>query len=134
MNTNARKWVTALRSGQYAQGKMVLHEVTPEGDKFCCLGLACKLYADEHDDILVQIEDEQGAAGRERTVTVYGGKVRLLPDSVCEWLGLRDTNGTFGGTDVKWDALTSMNDRGDSFDDIADVIEREPKGLFQESV
>lgn len=37
--TLKRKWVKALRSGQYRQGKKVLCRSTPRGDYFCCLGV-----------------------------------------------------------------------------------------------
>lgn len=37
------KWVEALRSGKYKQGKKSLR--SREGDKYCCLGVLCDLYA-----------------------------------------------------------------------------------------
>ena len=40
LNDNAKKWVAALRSGKYEQAKGWLRE----GDKFCCLGVACDLF------------------------------------------------------------------------------------------
>ena len=39
MNANAKKWVRALRSGKYKQGREWLRA----GDTFCCLGVACEL-------------------------------------------------------------------------------------------
>ena len=44
MNDNAKKWVKALRSGDYKQG----HGRLRTDDTFCCLGVACDLYAQEH--------------------------------------------------------------------------------------
>lgn len=35
------KWVAALRSGEYTQGKANLY--TPETDSYCCLGVAGRL-------------------------------------------------------------------------------------------
>lgn len=35
------KWIAALRSGEYGQGKGTLNSAPNE---FCCLGVACKLY------------------------------------------------------------------------------------------
>jgi len=35
------KWVEALRSGKYKQGKRCLRN---ENDEFCCLGVLCDLY------------------------------------------------------------------------------------------
>ena len=43
MNENAKKWVKALRSGEFEQGTGYLRK----GDKFCCLGVACAVYQDE---------------------------------------------------------------------------------------
>ena len=40
MNSKARAWIAALRSGKYAQGELVLRHK----DKFCCLGVACDVY------------------------------------------------------------------------------------------
>lgn len=34
-----KRWIKALRSGEYQQGKDLLYE--PQTNKFCCLGVAC---------------------------------------------------------------------------------------------
>src|SRR5665213_3663082 len=34
-----KKWVTALRSGEYEQGASVVRQ----GDLYCCLGVACEV-------------------------------------------------------------------------------------------
>jgi hypothetical protein len=40
LNPNAKKWVTALRSGRFKQGRSVLNQ----GDRaLCCLGVACEV-------------------------------------------------------------------------------------------
>lgn len=42
MNANAKEqWINALRSGEYKQGKKMLHNV--EENTFCCLGVLCKI-------------------------------------------------------------------------------------------
>ncbi len=42
MNPNVKeKWVKALRSGHYQQGKGMLRT---HDDAFCCLGVLCDLY------------------------------------------------------------------------------------------
>lgn len=43
-----KKWLKALRSGEYDQGKGCLLTRTSKGDKFCCLGVLCNLYAQAH--------------------------------------------------------------------------------------
>jgi hypothetical protein len=41
------KWINALRSGKYEQGKSQLRSLS---NKFCCLGVLCDLYKDELKD------------------------------------------------------------------------------------
>lgn len=48
LNENAKKWVQALRSGEYKQGKDALRD----NDKFCCLGVACEVYKKENPDFI----------------------------------------------------------------------------------
>ena len=36
-----KKWVKALRSGKYKQGRCRLYN--PETDSYCCLGVACRV-------------------------------------------------------------------------------------------
>lgn len=38
-----RRWVEALRSGSYKQGKSVLTVESCHGQRFCCLGVLCDL-------------------------------------------------------------------------------------------
>ena len=103
MTENQKKWISALRSGKYKQGKDYLRV----GDKFCCLGVAC--------DIL-------GIDGKEKENGVwwYEGHHGTAPKSVAKLMGLRDEYGTpsEGALD-----LTQLNDRGKTFEEIADELE-----------
>ena len=123
MNESARKWVAALRSGRYAQGRSVLRRVGT--DEFCCLGVACDLAVDA--GVIPPPEQSDGAYG-------YGvGHERdhiVLPPSVARWLGLRTHGGDYGGTDLAAECLAADNDNGMSFRRVADLIESEPEGLF----
>jgi len=38
-----KKWVAALRSGKYKQGKHRLKQTDIKGDSYCCLGVACEI-------------------------------------------------------------------------------------------
>lgn len=38
-----RKWVEALRSGEYKQGRASLKEETEKGYTYCCLGVAAEI-------------------------------------------------------------------------------------------
>ncbi|KGM36152.1 hypothetical protein [Inquilinus limosus] len=107
------KWVEALRSGEYQQGKHQLRD----GDGFCCLGVACDLFAKlegigEWDNGHFKIQHERE----------FG--VLLTP--VRTWLGLQSNTGDINPTKC----LTSLNDRGYSFAELADVIEEKPGDLI----
>ena len=42
---NWNKWIAALRSGEYSQGRLQLHSVDCSYETFCCVGVACKILA-----------------------------------------------------------------------------------------
>ena len=103
------KWVEALRSGKYEQGRDVLRTTD---NKFCCLG------------VLADIRNPEGWRSDPQTIGTRGGRLingfgwrDFLPDDL---LSLPDL-----GIDLE-DQLTlvDMNDHGRSFDEIADYIER----------
>lgn len=103
MNKNAKKWVKALRSGKYKQGKDRLRT----GDKFCCLGVACDLYKKE-------------------TNKDYKGSRKFLPRKIQKWLKLKSPHGSFG-----FNTLTTINDcEGKTFKQIANIIEKHIDELF----
>ena len=117
MNDLAKAWLDELRSGKYEQGTMELRS----GNAYCCLGVACELYRLSYGKGKWK-ENDSGSflfsIGGERT----GG---LLPVRVKDALGLTDINGHFDGGN-----LARINDRGATFEEIADIIESEPPGLF----
>jgi hypothetical protein len=120
MNNNTKKWVEALRSGKYKQGKAYLRK----GDKYCCLGVACELAIESGVKVLVDKIDNN--------THYYNNKTKKLPREVTDWLGLKTDIGEFDRTEqyVYNNSLTNLNDNGKTFNDIADIIESEPEGLF----
>jgi hypothetical protein len=107
IKTNIRKWIKALKSGDYEQGKKQLYKAS--SDKYCCLGVACKLYAKEK------------KVNFKELIKIH----QVLPGKVQDWLGLEYCNPSmlkhFEGL-----SLTVMNDSGKyNFRDIADCIEKE---------
>jgi hypothetical protein len=119
MNDNAKKWVAALRSGEYKKGRHFLRT----GDTYCCLGVACDLYDKTGwelgmDDVYVYKVKEDG--GLEITETE-------LPLLVSQWLGLASYSGYYSES-----SLVVDNDlfQGKTFEEIAAIIESEPEGLF----
>lgn len=118
LNENAQKWVAALRSGEYKQGRCALRLLD---DSYCCLGVAC--------DISGLGEWEHDYDHRIYRVGEHEAQDSLLPETVRRWLGLRTASGRFSPVD----ALYVRNDKGHSFAEIADLIEAEPPGLFEET-
>lgn len=98
-----KKLVEALRSGNFKQGKMRLKL----RDRYCCMGVACIV------------------AGRKFVRGRCEGRSTVLPESVMFDYGFQSDQGRY-----KVDTLTSQNDTGATFIEIADIIKYEPKGLF----
>ena len=87
MNENAQKWVEILRSDDYNQG--VNRMKSDNG--FCCLGVACDLYAQSHGkewDTLRNSTDDGW-------IYSFLGHQNRLPYQVQNWLGLKDDVGKF---------------------------------------
>jgi hypothetical protein len=104
----AKRWVRALRSGEYRQARRVLwRKGRGESDSFCCLGVLTDLY--------VRSGGSESGWGDE-----------VLTQRVQEWAGLKFPNGNIPFADI---CLSRMNDEGHSFAGIADVIEREWESL-----
>jgi len=118
-----QKWVAALRSGDYEQGKMALQ--TSDG-KFCCLGVLCDLHrkTNKKKGITWDPTEETEADVR------YLGEDAFLPESVSEWAGLVNGDGeSIKDPEVKTGnnlrkSLSELNDGGTSFKKIAEYIEK----------
>jgi hypothetical protein len=130
LNPNAKLWVDALRSGKYTQGKNVLTEIKDGADYDCCLGVACKVYADSGLSLIIDVRP----VGEMRRVRTYQNSYKILPEEVMQWLGLTTGDGRYGATDavLSHRYLTDDNDGGKSFEQIAAIIESKPSGLFLE--
>lgn len=100
------KWVDALRSGEYKQGKGQLQ--TKSGN-FCCLGVLCDLAVQEGVLDAPELIDGETFSGYR-----YEGEAALLPKSVQAWAG-----------NVRVGTLIDMNDSGKTFKTIARYIEKE---------
>jgi hypothetical protein len=109
-----RKWVEALRSGKYQQTKDRL--ASPTG--YCCLGVLCEVAIES--GLPLDVDENRG-------FKLYDNTSVSLPTSVCEWAFLKSDPAP-GNAKVKTkvgheDWLSNINDRGASFDEIADMIE-----------
>jgi hypothetical protein len=109
------KWLSALRSGAYAQGEHYLRR----GDgSFCCLGVLCDLYAKEH-PVGWRINDDPN----DKSSYIFGDDSTVfLPLEVVQWAELtaHDPIVYVNGGERR---LSLLNDIGNTFNDIADLIE-----------
>jgi hypothetical protein len=130
-----QKWVSALRSGDYQQGRNYLR--TDNG--FCCLGVLCDLYIKENnvewnlanngqnyefqnkESHLPSSVIEWNLANNGQNYK-FQNKESHLPSSVIEWAGVEDHNPDINnGTET----LAGLNDKGSTFEQIANLIEEQ---------
>lgn len=115
LTENQTRWLAALRSGDFKQGHSYLRTCK---DEFCCLGVAAEMF--KPDDL----EPEPRGA-----LLAYDGEACLAPQYVVNTLNLRDFLGS--ARDPSEYALSSMNDAGKTFAEIADIIEANPEEYFR---
>lgn len=105
------RWVNALDSGKYKQVRGALHN-----DKgYCCLGVLCDLYIQEHPDNNWTWEE-----GRFKFMDECG----VLPYTVRKWAGLSVNNPVIQLEDGET-SLAGLNDLGRPFEEIAQIIEEQ---------
>jgi len=122
MNSDIKtRWLKALRSGDFKQGTAQLKRTD---DSYCCLGVLCNIAVSEgvceekiiHDDGRTFISFGKGNSTSET----------ILPLVVMEWAGIEDSdpavNIVVDGLKYRT-TLAELNDAGESFDSIADLIE-----------
>lgn len=113
-------FVTALRSGQYAQTRHTLHDTID--NSYCCLGVACRV-AKLNGLELEEIEERSIHYG----TASFNGVTTELPKAVIKWYGF-DSDGDLSlvhhSLDDKSYTAMEANDRdGLSFSEIADLVE-----------
>jgi hypothetical protein len=116
------RWTTALRSGDFTQGKGSLTFVYENGtQKDCCLGVLCKLAVTAG---VIPPGELVPMVNTTRSPVAYGDQRAegLLPVEVVEWAGLSSDNPMVEKMGC-YCPLTSLNDTGTSFAEIADLID-----------
>jgi hypothetical protein len=108
------EWLAALESGRYRQGKNRLHLL--EDDSYCCLGVACDLFAKRFGVERHPFEDYER----------FDGIAGVLPVVLCDAIGLSSISGRV----AIGDCLSERNDSGETFPQIAAFIRSMPPGLF----
>lgn len=114
----AEKWIAALESGQYKQGR---HCLRSNDDKFCCLGVLCDLYAKEHNETIWEKIWEKIWDIRSNLPYRFLGQTLYLPEQVKMWAEIKNEYGDFLGSDGLM-SLSEMNDDGKDFYTIAKEI------------
>ena len=109
--TQYKKWIKALRSGSFSQGKSRL-----QGSQgYCCLGVACKLLIEEEN-----LKKESGG-------TLVGNMPRSAQPNAPKWL---QDIGDVRFTAANGKQLPILNDVDNyTFAQIADVLEKEYKEM-----
>lgn len=126
---NLRKWVEALRSGEYEQGHGRLRSEIGGKSTHCCLGVACEVAIADGVSVHFSGGVYNYARKEEETYNLFA--LSYLPDPVKWWLGLDDRDPIVGqrvgrGPDLiaKPVPATVANDGENwSFSRIADGIE-----------
>ena len=132
---NIRKWVDALRSGEFKQARKALRT----SDGFCCLGVACEVYrretgrgawvalAPDEKNMMTFFGHSGVSSDSELTGDVaewlFNDKYLLLPDATNpEWAEADDEAREWTPERME---LAVANDDGKDFVFIANAIERE---------
>ena len=128
MNTEVKqKWIDALRSGKYEQGSEKLRSVTG----YCCLGVLCDIYAQEH-NTQWEFRGDEEINPQSQDYWYFDEHSEFLPESVMNWAELKTHNPTVrvdvedNDDEDNWyykDELSDINDSGYDFSQIANIIE-----------
>jgi hypothetical protein len=128
-------WVKALRSGNYSQTKECLHD----SKGMCCLGVLCDIYTQGREgwaewDLCDEEErvDDHGNIEDYAQWSMFDNH-ETLPCEVREWANIKHSDGSFetegcDGTQYT-ESLATLNDKGYTFNDLADIIEKKWSNL-----
>lgn len=124
MSSDVRdRWVAALRSGRFVQGRLRLTTVRDDVTRHCCLGVLCELALEAGVELTVK-ERELSTGARRRT---YDNITSYPPDAVLAWAGLDvpDPSVTvpFDGVGRSFRLSDLNDDLYWTFTQIADVVE-----------
>jgi len=112
---SAKRWVEALRSGKYKQGKRALATECDGSVRHCCLGVLCELAV--ADGVIAPPTLNSGRR-------VYDTEEAYLPPAVRVWCGVQSRTAIIYGK-----SLAELNDSGITFGEISDAIEQNMEAL-----
>lgn len=109
-------WLAALRSGEYPQTSRALRD----GYGFCCLGVLCDIHTKTTGNGMWSVGGSYSANNHTRG--------EIPPPAVVTWAGLNRPNPDVVKEETQYDtiiyrSLAELNDRGATFEEIADIIE-----------
>ena len=128
LGPNQKKWIAALRSGEYQQCTGRLKKGGPslrfeERRGFCCLGVWLDICDVEWEDTDYDWYSYNDASSN-------------LPDLDYKELGLKSDDGLIEPpikyNNHTYEYLTDCNDHGLTFEQIADFCEKYPESIFKE--
>ena len=121
---NRLEWIEALRSGQYEQGSGNLKQIRSSAKElYCCLGVLCD----------VSNLKEWFATGDMANTFKYGDvdlEEGLVPPEVRDWAGLTEYAVDWDSVHFEESLAAKNDDKGWSFEQIADWLESEPEGVI----
>lgn len=126
LGPNQTKWIEALESGNYKQGKSVLHQ---ENGAMCCLGVAAHIFAEENrpEKIVPRLVE-----GEAKGCYYYQGEATEAPMYVMETIALMDP--IANSSNRLLPPLVVLNDDKDwSFAQIAQHLRKNAQFYFKES-
>lgn len=100
-----KKWIEALRSGKYKQGRGFLKK----DNCFCCLGVACEIFKEE---LNLEVTDDE-----------YDCSNDYLPLKVVKFLNLVSDSGANVDPNIDMTLVMLNDDMGMSFEEIANELE-----------
>lgn len=108
------RWVEALRSGNYEQGRYNLRR----RDQFCCLGVLCDVVKDEVNYNWLPVQDSEG------TFYKFDEADEILPKVVADYADLQlSPRVKVSGGERE---IAILNDSAEySFEQLADLIEEQ---------
>lgn len=136
LTKNQQKWIDALRSGKYKQGKGTLKTKNKEGEIcYCCLGVAQELF--EPESPRIRLKDLYGSTNGtmiSEQNTPSGNAVIAL--NLKDFTGQVDHSKKSEDCSFPFDTLAEANDGIGScpmtFEEIANFIESNPQAVFDE--
>ena len=111
-----KKWVEALRSGKFKQGKGALYKST---SGYCCLGVLCKVMGYKF------VPSKNFFSMSKISCDTEGEMVTILSDEIYQKAGLDTNKGSRVFINDEYLYLTEHNDHGKTFEEIADAIEEQ---------